>query len=200
MNKGFKITNFVFIKHQTIYLNGEKVFSSDNATGLSFLKQAYKQFKLNYPKFHKMDMLCKLGILGTEILFNGMEPISDTALVFSNSTASLDTDKKHRAAMKIIVSPAIFVYTLPNIVLGEISIKHQLQSENAFFVEEKFNAELLFNYSEALLRSGKAAAVVSGWIEVKNDQYDVFLCQISREGEIPFSRENLEQLYFYENE
>jgi hypothetical protein len=107
---------------------------------------------------------------------------------------------KHVKSMDSIVSPAVFVYTLPNIVLGEISIKHKLQSENVFFIEHKFNADLLVDYSETLLNSGKASSVVCGWIELKNDQYDVLLCLVSNNGEIPFTKENLEELYRFENE
>ena len=32
------------------------------------------------------------------------------------------------------------MYTLPNIGIGEISIRHQLKSENGFFVFENYNA------------------------------------------------------------
>ncbi|HSM64129.1 MAG TPA: hypothetical protein VK833_09355, partial [Gillisia sp.] len=124
----------------------------------------------------------------------------ETALVLSNASSSIDIDRKHQQAMTGIVSPAIFVYTLPNIVLGEISIKYGLQSENAFFIEDKFNAELLADYSEVLLASKKATSVVCGWIELKNDEYDVFLCLISTKGEIPFSKETLEELYRFKNE
>jgi hypothetical protein len=50
------------------------------------------------------------------------------------------------------------------------------------------------------LNSGRAPAVVSGWIDLKNEEYDVFLCLINEEGNIPFSAEKLEQLYRFENE
>jgi hypothetical protein len=99
-----------------------------------------------------------------------------------------------------IVSPAVFVYTLPNIVLGEISIKHSLQSENVFFIENQFNSELLTDYAEVLLEANKIPAVVCGWIDLKNAEYDVFLCLISKQGEIPLSNENLKQTYLLENE
>ena len=199
MSKPYKISDFVRIRDGKIF-NGEKqLFSSEN-TEQEFLKEAYKFLNISYPKFHKMDALCKLGILATEMLFENQEIAGDTALVFSNSASSLETDKQHEKLMETIVSPAVFVYTLPNIVLGEISIKHNLQSENAFFISDKFNARLLTDYSEILLDSVKASAVVCGWIEWKNAEYDVFLCLISREGKIPFCEENLEELYHFENE
>jgi hypothetical protein len=195
------ITNFVHIKRNEILLNGKTILSFRSEMEFNqFLKESYKGLELNYPKYHKMDSLCKLGVLGTSVLLKDQKVDIETALVISNASSSIDIDRKHHQAMDGIVSPAIFVYTLPNIVLGEISIKYKLQSENAFFIEDRFNAELLTNYSEVLLASKKASSVVCGWIELKNDVYDVFLCLISAKGEIPFSKENLEELYRFKNE
>ncbi|MGM1056193.1 MAG: hypothetical protein ACQEWG_09960 [Bacteroidota bacterium] len=199
MSKPYKILDFVMIRDQRIF-HGEKQLFSSEKSGQEFLKESYKFLTISYPKFHKMDALCKLGILATEVLFKNKEIPSDTALVFSNSASSLETDKQHKILMETTVSPAVFVYTLPNIVLGEISIRHKLQSENAFFISNRFDARLLKDYSEILLDSLKASAVVCGWIEWKNAEYDVFLCLISRKGEISFSAENLEELYHFENE
>ena len=195
------ITNSLHIKQNSILLNGRSILSLPPEMELhQFLKDSYKDLELNYPKYHKMDSLCKLGILGTSVLLKDQKVDMEMALVLSNASSSLDIDKKHQHAMAGIVSPAIFVYTLPNIVLGEISIKYGLQSENAFFIEDRFNAELLADYSEVLLASKKASSVVCGWIELKNDEYDVFLCLISTKGEIPFSKETLEELYRFKNE
>lgn len=197
----YKITGFVHIRDHRILLDGREIFSSnDSKDPGDFLKQAYSELQISYPKFHKMDVLCKLGIVGTEVLFRTHEISPDTALVFSNASSSLETDKDHRKEMNGIVSPSIFVYTLPNIVLGEISIKHKLQSENVFFVSEKFNAPLIKDYTTVLLENSTVPAVVCGWIEWKNAEYDVFLCLVSPEGKINFTGENLEELYYFENE
>lgn len=201
MHNPYFISNYVKIKNSQILKNGEKVFTSEEISdALLFSKEAYKSIGLNYPKYHKMDLLCKIGILGTSVLLKDVEYNSETALVLSNASSSLNTDLKHQHLMRSIVSPAVFVYTLPNIVLGEISIKFGLQSENAFLIEDSFNPELLFEYSSILLNSNKASSVVCGWIELKNDEYDVFLCLVSALGKIPFRVENLEKLYLFENE
>ncbi len=195
------ITNSIRIKNEKILLNKESIISFGAEIGFhQFLKDSYKKLELKYPKYHKMDSLCKLGILGSSVLLKDQNFDADMALVFSNSSSSHDIDLKHKQSLEHIVSPAVFVYTLPNIVLGEISIKYKLQSENVFFVEDKFNSELILDYSETLLNLGKASNVVCGWLELKNDQYDVFLCLVSKNGEIPFTKENLEELYGIENE
>ena len=195
------ISKYVRIKNTKILKNAKLIFSTQqDSEVLPFLKEVYKKVGLNYPKYHKMDPLCKLGILATSVLLKDSDFSNETALVFSNASSSLNTDLRHQQSIENIVSPAIFVYTLPNIVLGEVSIKFGLQSENAFFIEEDFNPKLIYEYTELLLNSKKAPSVVCGWIELKNAEYDVFLCFISKQGEIPFTTENLKKLYLFENE
>lgn len=198
--KKFKIQHSVHIRDNSVYLDLKEVFSLKNKLELSvFLKMAYQFLEINYPKFYKMDTMSKLGIIASEVLFQD-KPSTETALVFSNRTGSLETDKLHLENCDRIPSPAIFVYTLPNIVLGEISIKYKLQSENAFFIENKFNATLLFNYSQILLHTEKADSVVCGWIDLENGEYDVFLALVSSEGKMIFSEENLNKTYLFKNE
>ena len=197
----FKISKFIHIKEHSIYLNKARIFSEERSLTLSgFLKSAYKVQGIIWPKFHKMDGLSKLGILATEILFQSQNLPEDTALVFSNSSSSLGTDEVHQKSIDQVVSPSVFVYTLPNIVMGEICIKNKLYGENSFFITEEFNPTLIWEYSQSLLDSLAASAIVCGWIEWKNAEYDVFLCLVRREGSQIFSAENLEALYNFENE
>ncbi|MCK7560110.1 hypothetical protein MKQ70_36410 [Chitinophaga sedimenti] len=101
-----------------------------------FLRSLYDRFAGQYQKFHKMDLLSKLGWLSTEVLLQDISlsqyAPEDIALVFANRSASLDTDERYYETVSDIASPALFVYTLPNIVIGEISIRHKLKGENAF--------------------------------------------------------------------
>lgn len=197
----YKITQYVHIKDHSIYNGGQLIFSADKTLGLQdFLKRAYIELDIAYPKFHKMDELSKLGILSTDLLFHNFNIPENTALIFSNSSSSIGTDKIHQKSIDQLVSPSVFVYTLPNIVMGEICIKNKIYGENAFFISEKFDADLIWEYSESLLRNKTASAIVCGWNEWKNAEYDVFLCLITREGEKNFSAENLKALYNFENE
>ncbi len=169
MSKQFYITNYVKIKDRSIFNKKDLIFKSDlDPSEIDlFLKEAYNFFQISYPKFFKMDRISKLGILASDLLFQQNIQDNNTALIFANSTSSLNTDKIHQNAINQIVSPSVFVYTLPNIVLGEISIKHKLQSENAFFISETFDPDLLYNYSNVILQSGKAKNAVCGWIDLE---------------------------------
>ena len=95
---------------------------------------AYRHFAFDYPKFYRMDNLSKLGWLAAEVLFQdvSIKPYQpeDVGIVLANRSSSLDTDIKYFESVKTIPSPALFVYTLPNIVMGEICIRHVLKGEN----------------------------------------------------------------------
>ncbi|MCB7480235.1 3-oxoacyl-ACP synthase [Christiangramia sediminis] len=142
-----------------------------------------------------MDNLSKLGYLGVELLTHGDIQDKETALVFANSSSSLETDTAYAETMNEFPSPSLFVYTLPNIMLGEISIRHQLRSENVFFISEDFDPGLFVDYSKALFQQKKVVNVLCGWVDLHNNEYDVFLWQIALSGGKKFNEEELKKLY-----
>ncbi|HCR74906.1 MAG TPA: 3-oxoacyl-ACP synthase [Chryseobacterium sp.] len=173
-----KKTDICTIENSKIILNNEVIFETPTANFSDFAKEAYKSLALNYPKFHKMDHLSKLAFLASEMILKD-EDHSRTALVFANRSSSLDTDFKYQGSINsqenYFPSPAVFVYTLPNICVGEISIRHKMQTENAFFVLDELDEEFLNNYSAQLLHSGKADKVLCGWVELYQESYKAFV-------------------------
>ena len=152
----------------------------------SFLKEMYYKLDLDYPKFFKMDNLCRLGIIGTELLYRKNKDLfsrnNRVGIILQNKSSSLDSDIKHQEGIENnTVSPAIFVYTLPNIVIGEISIKHKWQSEGVFFIDENIDIKLLSQYSNILLKEGRADLNLIGWIDVIKNQYSLKLCVVNAE-------------------
>ncbi|GGF25972.1 3-oxoacyl-ACP synthase [Flavobacterium limi] len=205
------IQSYIKIENNEIVLNGTSVFKIEPTDFTDFAKQAYRNFEMQYPKFFKMDALSKLAFLGSELL---LSPIVSTdpsdselakqkenniALVLANKSSSLDTDVKYQESISdkenYFPSPAVFVYTLPNICLGEISIRHQLKSENSFFIFDAFNTDFMSNYSEILLNTNKAEKVLCGWAELFNDNYKAFLCIIDKEENEKYKNENINTLY-----
>ncbi len=191
-----------------VSLNGNVLFSEVPITigtedFSTFIKNAYKFLQTDYSKFFKMDNLSKLAFLAADVLLKkenlNEEEENNIALIFSNKASSLDTDRKHQAAIEndaeYFPSPAVFVYTLPNICLGEISIKHRLYSENSFFIFDRFNAEHLQLYANSLLRSGKAEKVLCGWVDLDENSYDAFLYLVEKDGEIEHKTEEITRLY-----
>ncbi|WP_456439646.1 3-oxoacyl-ACP synthase [Psychroserpens sp.] len=203
MNSKYYLSSFCNIKNNTISLNGSKIYSDDNSDFLEFIKAAYKSFDTNYPKFFKMDALSKLAFLAADILLKGenlnADEENDIAIVFSNKASSLDTDRKHQKSIEnkedYYPSPAIFVYTLPNICIGEISIKYKLFSENSFFIFDNFNAQHLLDYAHSLLATEKTKKVLCGWVELDGNQYDAYLYLVTKTGTITHTKENIIKFY-----
>ena len=161
---GNYITSYCRIKNQTIEVNGKAIPIGENNAGAGFLIEAYKQLGLNYPKFHKMDAMCKLGFIATEAALQGSGFIErnkpeNIAIVITNKSSSLDTDRVHQNSIndidKYLPSPSVFVYTLPNIIIGEIAIKNKIIGENAFFVAESFDEKLLVMHNKLLITNPK---------------------------------------------
>jgi hypothetical protein len=201
VNKTY-IKSFCTIQNNQISLNGETVFGTEPTVFSDFSKKAYQYLGINYPKFFKMDNLSKLAFLGAELLLkiegNSSEE-NNTALVFANKSSSLDTDVKYQNSISdsdnFYPSPAVFVYTLPNICLGEISIKHQLKSENSFFIFADYNPEFMEKYCNILLETHKADKVLCGWVEYYNEAYKAFMYVVDTQGEMEHKQELLKQLY-----
>lgn len=200
MQKELYIKHWVKIKAGKIFDAEETFFETKEKDLNTFLKLGYQKLQISYPKFHKMDGLSKLGVLATQVIAEKSSLPEETALIFSNAASSLETDNEFKNSMQNFPSPATFVYTLPNIVLGELSIKHGLQSENSFFISPQFNAALLADYSSSLIKNQIAPQVLCGWIDLQSGEYDVFLCLISSEGRTLFSEEILTKIYYAEND
>lgn len=200
MSKELYITSYCKIKNNTITVNNKEVFVEDSPISFAdFSKKVYKSKEMSYPKFFKMDNLCKLSFLATEFVLENTTVDANTGIVFSNNASSLDTDRSHQQSIQdrdnYFPSPAVFVYTLPNIAVGEISIKHKLQSENAFFVSEKFNERLLFDYSQILIANKKSNNVLCGWVNFDQNEHEAFVYLVSDLGEIQHTKENILELY-----
>lgn len=176
------------LRNNRAELNGQTVLelSPDLNPGM-FADQAYKALELRYPKFFKMDTLCKLGILASELIFQslGTTDLTNTAIYLSNKASSLETDRKHQSNIQSseawFPSPSVFVYTLPNIVIGEICIRHKIMGEGIFFLSEKPNFERLEALAKLAVRNSLADQVLIGWIESDGDIADAELILLKKE-------------------
>lgn len=174
----------VSIYQNEITKNGELVFSSSSSTEFAqFIREGYKDFGEQNQKFYKMDNQCKLGYIASLHLLKDytFSPL-DMGIVLANQSSSLDTDKKHQALLnrEEMASPSIFVYTLPNIVAGEICIRHKIQGENTFFVTNKFDERKLKEYAQLAMLDTNLKYCIYGWCEYLDDNYFAELRLIER--------------------
>lgn len=154
-----------------------------------------------------MDNLSKLGWLASEILLKdslreGAYEPQTIGVVLANASSSLDTDMRYYESVKDIPSPALFVYTLPNIVIGEICIRQHFEGENAFFIFDEFDAGFIEQYISNLINNNILQACVCGWVELLGEQYKTVLFLVEKAKEvagISFTKENLIKIYKLEN-
>ena len=97
----------------------------------------------DYPKFFKMDTACKLGFLLAERLADEprFTPREDRAVLMFSTCGSLCNDRHYEETVREFPSPSLFVYTLPNIITGEIAIRNKYEGETSAYVLERFDPE-----------------------------------------------------------
>lgn len=156
------------ITPSAVTLCGERLHTQ--ATGSALLTELYRRYVGDYPKFFKMDTLARLGFIASELLLlregDRFRPREDRAIVFANRNASLKDDTDYwetvRNAADCYPSPALFVYTLPNIVTGEIAIRNRWYGETSFYVldsEQQLDRLLQTTFSP------HTASILGGWLE-----------------------------------
>lgn len=182
--------------------DGDVLFQDSYATVQS-PQDLYRLQGHNYMKFFKMDLLCKWAWLGAETLlvdngthvYDGIDK-SKIAVVLMTGHGCIDVDKKYLASMSDIPSPALFVYTLPNIMLGEICIRHGFKGEQLCLVNERFDAEELHFWVTDLLEKRGMEACLCGWADAYDNNKDIcFFWVTKQKGETPFTINHLNELY-----
>ena len=174
-------------------LNGIVEYASDVESVDELFRSVYLHYNIDYPKFFKMDNLCKLAFLSAEILLQGTDvlqkyPAEQIGIILENASSSLEYDRKHQESIRnrnqYFPSPSVFVYTIPNIMVAEIAIRHKVKGENAVFISEQFDPELIDHYVSELFRNQRVSCCLSGWIECYGDHYQSFLFIIEQEDKI----------------
>ena len=149
------------------------------ATGKSLLTELYRTYVGDYPKFYKMDGLCKLGFLASELLMrcdhDGQQTEDEQrAVILFNHSSSIDTDQHYLASIQpenYFPSPSLFVYTLPNIVTGEIAIRHHLHGETSFYSLASRNEQLMTRIQQAALSDQATTSMITGWIDYEDEAH-----------------------------
>ena len=170
-------THRVTITPEGLTIDGKA--QSATATGKALLTELYRTYVGDYPKFHKMDGLSKLGFLASELLMKCEEDEQPTeneqrAVILFNHSSSIDTDRHYLASIQpdnYFPSPSLFVYTLPNIVTGEIAIRHHLHGETSFYSLASRNEELMAKIQQATLSDTATTSMITGWIDYEDEAH-----------------------------
>ncbi len=187
------ISKYCIIKPHEVIVDGKsELIDPEKSEFGAFMKSIYKKYEVKYPKYFKMDNLCKVAFITSEIVLKGNEHIKELdptkiGVILQNSHSSIDTDTKYNDTIKdksnYFPSPAVFVYTLPNVMIGEICIRNKFQGENTCFIAKQFNPEFVTEYVSELLDSGKLDACITGWADYIDGEYSAMLFLVEKNKE-----------------
>lgn len=166
----------VLVESSRILLNDKEVYSLDSGDFQDFIRSAFKTVCAPNMKFYKMDSLSKLGYVASEVLLDGIEyGEEDCGLILSGVYGSLDTDIRHQQIIDTetdaSASPAVFVYTLPNVVEGEISIRHHIKGENTWFWSDDRTLSDVREYAALSMSAQDMRYCIVGHIDFLNGRY-----------------------------
>ncbi len=121
------------------------------------------------------------------------------ALSQQNSSSTFVVDSKHQQSINnreaYFPSPANFVYTLPNVMTGEICIKNGFKCENVVFIEEKFHATALIDLLNIVFENNKADMMIAGYVEADSDNYKAFMFMVTKDNYKNLEAKELEKIY-----
>lgn len=171
----------VVLDHQKLWEGNqnanEKLEEQEGAGHHSLLTSLYKQMIGNYPKFYKMDGLSRLGFVASEILLNAEKGETDKerAIIFFNHSSSIASDRNYKESINdkdnYFPSPSIFVYTLPNIVTGEIAIRNHFHGETSFFILPDKDERMMEEILQASCRDAQSKSFLTGWIDYEDERH-----------------------------
>lgn len=167
----------VVLDHQKLWEGKKELGEQDGKEHHSLLTSLYKQMIGNYPKFYKMDGLSRLGFVASEILLNAEKGETDKerAIIFFNHSSSIASDRNYKESINdknnYFPSPSIFVYTLPNIVTGEIAIRNHFHGETSFFILPDKDERLMEEILQASCRDDQSKSFLTGWIDYEDERH-----------------------------
>lgn len=180
----FTTTHAIRITPEEVILDQRKLWEGKKELGEqegqehhSLLTTLYKQMIGNYPKFYKMDGLSRLGFVASEILLNAEKGETDKerAIIFFNHSSSIASDRNYKESINdkdnYFPSPSIFVYTLPNIVTGEIAIRNHFHGETSFFILPDKDEKMMEEILQASCRDAQSKSFLTGWIDYEDERH-----------------------------
>ncbi|MBP5583546.1 MAG: hypothetical protein J6X43_06285 [Bacteroidales bacterium] len=197
-----ELVSYSRITNDKVIVNGKE--ENITRTDSSWLTDIYHSKAISYPKFFKMDNLAKAGFLGTELMLQPLDFDRDTrkkniAVVCCNSSSSLDDDTAYQKTIQdsdnYYPSPAVFVYTLANIVTGEISIRNKVMGESSFYIMKSFDAKAILSILSGVFSDESIDYCIFGWTEYYKNNCDVLCMYIKRSTLNTLDYNKLQKLY-----
>ena len=151
--------------------------------GAALVTEIFKKFLADGSRFFKMDLYSRLAYVATSLLakdsLEGCDP-EEVALVVFTQNGSVLADRKHLSTFsnpeEFFPSPAVFINTLPNVVLGEIAVKNTIKGETTLVLLPGRDESAMNRIIDATLAATKPAVMICGWIDC--DAEDSFTAEL----------------------
>lgn len=165
-----RILHSVRITDSSLVIDGHS--ESVSSRGKQLLTDIYTERIGDFPKFYRMDMLSRLAFVASELLMKLKPetlPSSGIGVLLFNQTTSILADRQHISTISdtesFFPSPSAFLYTLPNIVTGEIAIRNGCRGETSMFILNGRNEEMMDDIIKATLSLSNPGGLVTGWAD-----------------------------------
>ena len=175
----FSSHHSVVIRPDAVEVDGRRL--PIDAHGPALLTALYRQYVGDYPKYYKMDPLSRLGFVASELLLQAEEGrerfvmCDDRAVIFFNHSSSVCADRQFMETIadpeNCFPSPSVFVYTLPNIVTGEIAIRNHYHGETSFYILPRRDDSLIQQVLHASCLDPATQSILCGWLDYEDDTH-----------------------------
>ena len=90
-----------------------------------------------------------------------------------NHSSSVWVDKEYERSINskgdYFPSPSLFVYTLPNIVCGEIALRNSYHAETSFYILNKKDESIMKSVLVSAFCDKSLESILTGWIDYKDE-------------------------------
>lgn len=151
--------------------------------GSALVTEIFKKYLADGSRFFKMDLYSRLAYVGTSLLtkdaLDASDP-EDRAMVIFTQNGSVLADRKHLSTFanpdEFFPSPAVFINTLPNVVLGEIAVKNTIKGETTLVILPARDEKAMQRIIDATVSATRPSVLICGWVDC--DAEDSFIADI----------------------
>ena len=151
--------------------------------GAPLITEVFKEFIADNSRFFKMDLYSRLAYVGTTLLAKdslGDCAPEDVTLFIFTLNGSVLADRKHLSTFanpdEFFPSPAVFINTLPNVVLGEIAVRNTIKGETTLVMLPSRDEAAIDRILEATLTATKPSVMICGWVDCEAE--DSFIADL----------------------
>lgn len=169
-----EVLHTLHLTSDSLQIDGEMIETDSN--GKALLTELYKRFVGDYAKFYKMDVFSRLAFLASELILQKEDEEArkeEHSIILFNSSSSIVADRNHISTIcdtdSFYPSPSVFLYTLPNVVTGEIAIKNSFTGETSLYILDDKNEALIDQITKASITSSGSRRIISGWVDCPDE-------------------------------